>query len=337
MASQAVISHADNGIAMQEMDAPTLPARRAGRLPYGRGLSASPRPRRGRNPPPGTWDRERIVAALRDWREAVGVPPRSYDWSPPLARALGRESARSRRWNVEHPRWPHAQTVFAHWGSWSAALVAAGLPATVREFDMPWRTGVAAARRLAAEGTAQTRIAARLGSAVSPRTVRNYLQAGDCAVCGTPLAAPQATHCRSCAGRVRAAPRWSAPEILKAMRRWERETGLQPTVRSWARDTARSRSGIGSTRRGPAPTGSLPGFGSWREALRMAGFAPLKRAWSREEVIAVRQHAARDEDRSPRQTEWMRATAQRPAASTVRNLFGTWQAALHAAGIAPEG
>jgi hypothetical protein len=167
--------------------------------------------------------------------------------------------------------------------------------------------------------------------------VRNYLQAGDCAVCGTPLAAPQATHCRSCAGRVRAAPRWSAPEILKAMRRWERETGLQPTVRSWG-----SRHGALSKwhREHPAwPSAHrvIARFGSWREALRMAGFAPLKRAWSREEVIAVRQHAARDEDRSPRQTEWMRATAQRPAASTVRNLFGTWQAALHAAGIAPEG
>jgi hypothetical protein len=49
----------------------------------------------------------------------------------------------------------------------------------------------------------------------------------------------------------------------------------------------------------------------------------------------VLQNAARVEGRSPRQTEWMRATAQRPAAGTVRNLFGTWQAALHAAGSGP--
>ena len=48
------------------------------------------------------------------------------------------------------------------------------------------------------------------------------------------------------------------------------------------------------------------------------------------------QHAARLEGRSPRQTEWMRATAQRPAASTVRNLFGTWQAAPRAAAIGPD-
>ena len=108
MYSQAGISHADNGIRMLEMDATVTPARRAGRLPYGRGRSASPRPRRGRNPPPGTWNRERIVVALRDWKHTVGEPPRSYDWSPPLARALGRESARSRRWDAEHPRWPHA-------------------------------------------------------------------------------------------------------------------------------------------------------------------------------------------------------------------------------------
>jgi hypothetical protein len=76
--------------------------------------------------------------------------------------------------------------------------------------------------------------------------------------------------------------------------------------------------------------------GSWREALRRAGFATFKRTWARDEVIAVLQHAARIEGGRPRQTEWMRATTQRPAASTVRNLFGTWQAALHAAGLGPE-
>src|SRR3954451_11049090 len=107
--------------------------RRAGRLPYGRGCAPALRSARSRTTPPRTWTRERIVEAIHEWVRVVGEPPRSYDWNPGLARALGRESAHSRRWDAEHPRWPNTNTVTEHFGSWSKALATAGLPATVRE------------------------------------------------------------------------------------------------------------------------------------------------------------------------------------------------------------
>ena len=157
--------------------------RRGGRLAYGCGRNPSPRPRRARNPARDTWTRERIVTALKDWERTVGAPPRSYDWNPPLARALGYDCERAHRWDAEHPRWPHAHTVVHHFGSWSAGLVAADMPATVREFDLPVGERVAVARRMAAEGIAQARIADYLG--VSARAVRNYLRAGDCESCAT--------------------------------------------------------------------------------------------------------------------------------------------------------
>jgi hypothetical protein len=203
----------------------------------------------------------------------------------------------------------------------------------VREYDLPVEERVAAARRLAAQGMSQAEIARYLG--VSPRTVRSYMRAGDCP-CGTPLASPSATHCRPCAARVRAASRWTAPEILEAMRRWERETGLQPTVRSWGSRHSPVSKWHEEYPAWPSSGLVIAQFGSWRAALRRVGFATFKRTWTRDEVIAVLQLAARVEGRSPRQTDWMRATAERPAASTVRNLFGTWQAALHAAGIGLE-
>jgi hypothetical protein len=261
----------------------------------------------------------------------VGGPPRSYDWNPPLARALGYASERSRRWDAEHPRWPHAHTVVQHFGSWSAGLFAAGMPATVREFDLPVAERVAVARRMAAEGISQAKIADYLGA--SARAVRNYLRAGDCESCATPLAAPTARHCRGCAARMLASPERTAPSILAAMRQWERETGLQPTVKTWGgRDSALSKRDDEHPR-WPSSGQVIACFGSWTEALRQAGFAPLKRTWTREEVIAVLREAARTDGIPPRQSQWGYATASRPAASTVRNLFGSWKAALAAAGL----
>jgi hypothetical protein len=311
----------------------TAPPRRAGRLPYGHGCAPTPRAPRSRTPGPRTWTPEWIVAALREWARVVGGPPRSYDWNPSLARALGRESAASRRWDAEHPRWPHANTVYAHWGSWSKALVAAGLPATVREFDLPVAERVAAARRLAADGATNAAIARSLG--VDRRTVRNYLAAGDCALCATPLASPAARHCSPCAGAVQQTPpRWTVETIVEAMRRWEHETGLQPTVRMWGSRRAPTSKWHSEQPRWPSAGQVIAACGSWGQAQRLAGLAPLKRGWTREEAISALQRAARETGRVPRCAEWARATADRPPATTVRNLFGSWRAALHAAGLA---
>ncbi len=154
----------------------------------------------------------------------------------------------------------------------AAALAAAGLPATVREYELPVEERVAAARRLAAEGISQAEIARYLG--VSPRTVRSYMRAGDW--CGTPLASPSATHCRPCAARVRSAPRWSAPEILEAMRRWKREIGVQPTIGSWGSRRSALSKWHEEHPAWPSSQQVIARFGSWREAARRARFSDLQ-------------------------------------------------------------
>jgi hypothetical protein len=68
---------------------------------------------------------------MRAWTdEQLGRAPRSYDWSPAVARAGGFPTTGADKWEREHPRWPHHALVRAPYGSWRAALEAAGLPTT---------------------------------------------------------------------------------------------------------------------------------------------------------------------------------------------------------------
>src|SRR3954452_23140546 len=85
------------------------------------------RPRRLRRSG-GTWTSEQIVEAMRAWTDEVGTPPRTYDWAPAIARLGGFATAGAEKWEREHPRWPPHALVRGPFGSWRAALSAAGLP-----------------------------------------------------------------------------------------------------------------------------------------------------------------------------------------------------------------
>jgi hypothetical protein len=66
------------------------------------------------------WTRERVLEAMRDWRDRYGRLPSSYDWSATHA---------DRRGGVAYQRlatgdWPSASVVTAAFGSWAAALEA---------------------------------------------------------------------------------------------------------------------------------------------------------------------------------------------------------------------
>jgi hypothetical protein len=75
---------------------------------------------------PRRWDQAAIRDALGDWLAQTGQVPRRNDWSGERADQAG---GAQRKWMREHPRWPSSSCVAAHFGSWSAALDAAGLPA----------------------------------------------------------------------------------------------------------------------------------------------------------------------------------------------------------------
>ena len=85
------------------------------------------------------WTRERVVAAMLDWRARYGRLPSSYDWSRTHARRRGGEALE----RLSTDDWPSAGVVTAVYGSWKAARAAAAKQ-IVRGWR--WRSTVAGAR-----------------------------------------------------------------------------------------------------------------------------------------------------------------------------------------------
>jgi AraC-like DNA-binding protein len=63
------------------------------------------------------WTRERVLDAMRAWRDLHGRLPTSYDWSRTHARRRGGDALR----RVNERSWPSASVVTSVCGSWSAA------------------------------------------------------------------------------------------------------------------------------------------------------------------------------------------------------------------------
>lgn len=75
-------------------------------------------PREGRSPN-GFWTRERIVEAVILWNDRYGAPPTAFDWNA----AWARKHNDSRALDF---LWPWIGTVQNKFGSWNAAIAAAG-------------------------------------------------------------------------------------------------------------------------------------------------------------------------------------------------------------------
>ena len=268
------------------------------------------------------WTRERIVDALQDWTRLVGSAPRSYEWAPASARVLGREALLSRLWAASHPRWPSTATVVRHFGTWNKALSAAGLPLrrppTVPAAGRAER--IELAQRLAGGHLSGAEIAAILD--VSPRTVRAYLGAGRCVECGT-YVVTAVERCPLCAARRARPPARTRDEVLAAIRAWTRETGRPPVQTDWP-----SANGA----RWPSYMTVTTHFGTWRAAVEAAGLRPNRRLWSREEIVEALRHWTREHGRPPRQHELVYGASGLPTAHTIRRRFGSYAAALEAAG-----
>jgi hypothetical protein len=292
-----------------------------------REVARPPRPRRLRRSGGGEWTRERIVDALRAWADELGRPPRSYDWAPATARAAGFPTDGADKWEREHPDWPHQALVRARCGSWRAALEAAGLPAP-RPLAIPRRERVETAQRLQGRLSADE-LADLLG--VTPRTVRSYWRAGTCRRCGGPQIVAGASSCADCIPYV-ALRRPSRTAVVRALRRWARETGTPPRRHDWLA------AGGKWEREYPAwpSAGDVDAhFASWPQALEAAGLRPHRRAWTRAAIIDALQRWAAAHGRAPHHGEWQTSGLEHPPASTVHNVFGTWSAALRAAGLEP--
>jgi uncharacterized protein (DUF433 family) len=73
------------------------------------------------------WTQERIIAAMQEYHRRYGKTPSCTEWNPALARWRKTSADAADRFYADGC-WPHVQTVIRRFGSWTAAIEAAGLP-----------------------------------------------------------------------------------------------------------------------------------------------------------------------------------------------------------------
>ena len=117
-------------------------------------------------------------------------------------------------------------------------------------------------------------------------------------------------------------------EVIDALRADAGQLGRAPLRSEWQQRPAGT-PGFGAV---------ISHFGTWNRGLRAAGVrVPYERGrWTRERVIRELQRDAQKRGRTPSSGDWSKATRTHPVAGTVDALFGTWNAALRAAGLPPN-
>jgi hypothetical protein len=271
-----------------------------------------------------------VLAALRDWFEAFGRTPLSYEWTPSSAVALGLPTTGGAEWQRQYPRWPSTATVCRHFGTWASAVRAAKLPparAIARQRGSAER--IDAARRLSNAGHRTSEIAALLE--VSARTVRNYLRAGVCFDCGT--AVVSSNRCRRCSARHQNRPLWTRDEVIRALATWVAEEGYPPASGDWTPSSDPTRKWAREYPRWPSMESARTLFGSWKNALDAAGCGSRRRRWDREAIVIGLREFATANGATPTHADLDRRP-ELPSPGTVRAHFGSLQAAREAAGMA---
>jgi DNA invertase Pin-like site-specific DNA recombinase len=131
----------------------------------------------------------------------------------------------------------------------------------------------------------------------------------------------------------RAGPRyqpWAKPEIIGALQAWADEHGRAPCWRDL------------KTQRGRCPSAQtmLHHFGGWNAAILAAGLEPYKltpsgrrQRWDDQDIIQALNRWATEHGHPPADIRWRPAAREHPCSKTVRDHFGSWQAALKAAGL----
>lgn len=141
-----------------------------------------------------------------------------------------------------------------------------------------------------------------------------------------PVASGRCAHC----GGVSAG--WTADRILAAIRKAaERAGGIPPRAWQWEK--------VGKTH--PSSRTAQDMFGSWSNAVRAAGYEPARHGgqvyWTRERIVAALDRWANEHGTPPKAREWMASGPWWPSHRSVLNRFGSWNAAMTAAGFLPRG
>jgi hypothetical protein len=284
---------------------------------------------------PGRWSDEAIIRALRDWVAETGDPPRRQDWS---GERPERASPAQHKWMREHPYWPSSSCVAAHFGSWSKALAAAGLPARDLSFEDTLEERIETAWRLRAEGHKIRSIAARLG--VSTSTVHNYLNAGRCPQCAGPVASPRAVRCISCTAHEPTIQRaWTPETVREAIRAWTAERGRAPSYHDWT--PSRSHPGVWEAESPRWPSAAVvcdiysDYRNPWNAALLDAGAVVRFQRWSDEAIRAALAAFWTRSGRTPVPGDLRSASWDGPTVRTMRRRYGSLARAWATLGPVP--
>lgn len=162
---------------------------------------------------------------------------------------------------------------------------------------------------------------------------------GVCLDCGGPTISDGShvpERCRSCRAAYQHEARYWTPErIIEAIRRWADEhDGEPPSATQW----------LNGDRPDWAPTVFTVQyeFGTWNRGIEAAGFESVTRGRrrtdrTRDDYIAAIQRWAREHGAPPTQRGWARAADGYPSSTGVAYVFGSWNAAVAAAGFEPRG
>jgi hypothetical protein len=122
----------------------------------------------------------------------------------------------------------------------------------------------------------------------------------------------------------------SDEEIIAALQEWAARHGRPPNSAEWLEGSPDRPGSLCVRRR----------FGSWERALRRAGLKPNHRRqgryWTDGEMIHALKTWTNLHGRPPRAKDWTAAQRSHPCARSVTIRFGTFAAAVAAAGLATD-
>ncbi|MDQ2894089.1 MAG: sigma-70 region 4 domain-containing protein [Actinomycetota bacterium] len=244
--------------------------------------------------PPAVSD-EQILEALRAYHRQHAISPTTSEWQ-----RLGLA--------------PNTITISGRFGSWNAALTAAGLaPRRVRTgwSDQEILDGL---QRFAADHGRPPRSTDRVGS------LSEYPSPA--------LAVTRFGSWSAALGKAGLEPGNRPPvtdrEIVRVLRGYQREHRRSPTTTAWKRAAMR-----------PHAETIIRHCGSWAQALALAGIKPAERVPrgpSREEIVSALRAYACAHGKPPSSTAWRNARLT-PGVKAIYRRFGSWPAALKAAGL----
>lgn len=248
--------------------------------------------------------REQVIAAVGEWTADMGRPPTKDDWRLGLAGSPN-------RWEREWPRWPSAGQALVHFESWEALLRAVGSKPN-RRFRWSDQEILAALRRVAErEGRPPTEGDWQANGVDHPNagTVKDHFGSWRAGLAAAGLACER--------------DQWDRERILEAIRRFARRHGRPPSSEEWQ---------LKGPQRNPTAAVVRRHFGSFTAALAAAGFEPHWRPFTDDEALLALRAYFQETGRPPTVREWNKL-GRRPSAGGLIKRFGSWNAALDAAGV----